>query len=64
MAIQLSIRNTAPEGSPSRVTVAVVAPGDREGIGETKHVLAAGQALDLELQSGQFAMVDETDSDT
>ena len=62
MSVRATIRNDEPEGSPAKLAVTVVTVGNAEAQ-ESKHLLAPGDSVSVEVNDGQFLMVDETEKD-
>lgn len=59
MAIKVKITNDEPEGSQATLAVLVVTVGNLE-TAEQKHELPAQGSVALQVNAGQFVMVDET----
>jgi hypothetical protein len=61
MTISVTIKHNEPAGSTTRLTVEVVTVGNLEEA-SVKHVLAPQEAIEVQVSTGQFLMVDESDS--
>lgn len=59
MGNRVTIRNDEPPGGPC-ITVAVVTVGSLDGQ-DVKEVLQPGNEVQLTLQRGQFALIDDTE---